>query len=244
MKALILAAGYATRLYPLTKEYPKPLLMVKGRPIIDHILAKLNTIRGINEILVVTNSKFISRFRDWKKRTKFKKPVTIVDDLTHSLKDRRGAVGDMDFVIRKKRIDEDLLVIGGDNLFDGRLSDFISFAARKNSYPVIGAYDIKKLQEAKRYGVLNLDNRNRIIDFQEKPRVPKSRLVAMCVYYLPRKTLSFIREYLQDKNNKPDATGFYIEWLRRKTALYAYVFGGCWYDIGDYKFYNKARGAF
>jgi glucose-1-phosphate thymidylyltransferase len=244
MKALILAAGYATRLYPLTKEYPKPLLAVKGRPIIDYIIDKLDKISEIDEIIVVTNSKFIGRFRKWARAFKSAKPLKLIDDLTKSHSDRRGAIGDMVFVIDKLRIRDDFLVVGADNLFDGSLRAFLSFAKGKATQPVIGAYDIKDLGEAGKYGVLKMDRNKRITDFAEKPKIPRSTLVAMCLYYFPSKSLFLLEEYLSERQDKHDATGFYISWLRKRTAVYGFVFGGRWYDIGDHKFYNAAQKAY
>lgn len=244
MKALILAAGYATRLYPLTKDYPKPLLPVGGRPIIDYIIDKLEVIDDIAEIIVVTNSRFIPRFRSWAKKLKLKKPIRLVDDLTRELLDRRGAIGDMDFVIDKKGIKDDLLVIGGDNLFDSDLKNFILFVKANRQNPVIGVYNINDANEASKYGVLKLDIANRIIDFKEKPKSPKSTLVAMCLYYFPEDKLKLVKEYLNSKTDKYDATGFYIDWLRKRDAVYGFVFSGRWYDIGHHKFYNEAKQVF
>lgn len=244
MKALILAAGYATRLYPLTKEYPKPLLEVNKRPIIDYIVDKLETIGQIDEIIVVTNDKFFLRFKKWAKNIKTNKRITLVNDFTKSQSDRRGAIGDMDFVIEKRKIKDDLLVIGGDNIFDADLGRFLSFARGRNCSPSIGTYYVKNLGQAKNYGVVKMNAQKRLIDFKEKPRSPQSRIVAMCMYYFPKPTLGLIAEFLETKPAKADATGFYIDWLRRKTAVYGFVFDGCWYDIGDYKYYNKAKVEF
>jgi glucose-1-phosphate thymidylyltransferase len=244
VKALILAAGYATRLYPLTKEDPKPLLSVDDRPIIDYIMDKLEAAGRIDEIFVVTNSKFFPKFKEWRAKRKNKKRVTLVDDLTKDLETRRGAIGDMSFAIEKKRIKSDLLVIGGDNLFEGGLDGFLSFAASKGHYPVIGVYDIKKRSEATKYGVIKLKKSKRVSDFQEKPGLPKSTLVAMCLYYFPGESLSLLKEYIEDCASGRDATGFYINWLRKKTPVYGYVFSGRWFDIGDHKFYNLAREKF
>jgi len=244
VKALILAAGYATRLYPLTKEYPKPLLTVRQKPIIDFIIDKLKTIDEIDEIIVVTNSKFISRFKKWRRKLHAKKCVSLVDDLTKDNRDRRGAIGDMDFAIDKKRIEDNLLVIGGDNLFDGNLKDFLLFAKANKKSPVIGAYNVRDKINARNYGVIKLDKNNKLIDFQEKPRNPKSTLVAMCLYYFPKEKLGLIKEYLGDKIKKTDATGLYIDWLKNKCPVYGFVFCGQWYDIGDYKFYNQAKQKF
>lgn len=244
MKALILAAGYATRLYPLTKRYPKPLLRVGERPIINYILDKLEKINDIDEVLVVTNSKFISRFRRWVKGLKAKKRVSLIDDLTKNYSHRRGAIGDIYFVIDKKRIKDNLLVIGGDNLFDGDLKAFLSFAKANSPHPIIGTYNIGNIQEAKKYGVVILGRSQQLVDFQEKPSSPKSTLVAMCLYYLPKESLGLIREYLNNKTHKRDATGFYIDWLRKKVLVYGFVFDGLWYDIGDHQFYHRVRERF
>ena len=244
MKALILAAGYATRLYPLTKDYPKPLLKVGRRPIIDYIIDKLKPLDDIDEILVVTNSKFISTFRRWKSGLHIEKRVTLVDDLTKDHSDRRGAIGDMNFVINKIRIRDDLLVVGGDNLFDGKLSDFLSFAKINKPHPAIGAYNIKDARKATKYGVIKLDKESKVIDFKEKPKKTKSPLVAMCLYYFPKEKIKLIKEYLNVKSNKHDATGFYIDWLRKKEPVFGFVFNGRWYDIGHHKFYKEAKENF
>ena len=246
MKALILAAGYATRLYPLTKEFPKPLLEVENKPIIDYIIDKLDSLGEVTEIIVVTNSKFFPRFETWRTKQKTKIPINIMDDLTKDNATRRGAIGDMDFAIRKKKLNDDLLVIGGDNLFDSALEGFVSFCKAKSvgSSPVIGVYDIKHKSSANKYGVVKLDKQSRIIDFQEKPNKPKSSLVAMCLYYFPKKTLSLLKEYLKARTEKRDATGLYIDWLKQKTAVYGFILKGRWYDIGDHEFYRKAKERF
>jgi glucose-1-phosphate thymidylyltransferase len=246
MKALILAAGYATRLYPLTKDYPKSLLAVKQRAIIDFIIDKLDSLDAVDEIIIVTNSKFISQFRKWQKKQSTDKPIHLVDDLTKDNASRLGAIGDMDFVINEKRLRDDLLVVGGDNLFEDGLSGFLRFAQeRRKKSPVIGVHQLKDKAHASKYGVLKLDKKNKIVDFQEKPARPKSRLVAMCLYYFPKEKLGLVRKYMQRRTRKKaDAVGLYINWLSRKVAVYAYIFGGRWYDIGDHKFYAHAKDNF
>lgn len=243
MKALILAAGYATRLYPLTKEYPKPLLKVGRKLLIDYIVDKLTALDACDEIIVVTNSKFISFFRRWAKKLKTKKRLTLVDDLTKGLSDRRGAIGDTYFAVRERRIKDSLLIIGGDNLFDRGLDEFLKFSAAKINAPVIGVYDIKSRRKADKYGVIRMDRAKRIIDFKEKPAKPGSSLIAMCLYYFPANKLSLIGEYMR-KTKKHDATGFYIDWLRKKEPVYGFIFGGRWYDIGDPQVYNEAKQKF
>jgi glucose-1-phosphate thymidylyltransferase len=244
VKALILAAGYATRLYPLTKEYPKPLLQVNRKPIINYIIEKLNAIKQIDEIIVVTNHKFIPQFRNWKKHLKINKRLSLVDDQTADNQTRLGAIGDMHFAIAKKRITDDLLVVGADNIFDSSLDDFIYFSRKSKAAAVIGIYDIKRKNSAVKYGVVSLDKENKVIDFQEKPVKPKTSLVAMCLYYFPGRSLKLIKEYLKKRAHENDAAGLYIGWLTRKTAVHGFVMDGHWYDIGDFKFYNKAKKTF
>lgn len=244
MKALILAAGYATRLYPLTKKYPKPLLEVKGRPIIDYIIDKLELVGPINEIYIVTNSKFISEFRKWAKTVSSSKQITLVDDQTKNNQDRLGAIGDINFTIKKKKIQEDLLVVGGDNLFSGSLQGFLDAAKKNVAATSLGLYRLKHKIDARRYGVVKLDKLKRVISFQEKPKHPESNLVAMCLYYISKNYLNLIDVYLQDKKRKSDATGSYIAWLKDKVDVYGYVFSGSWFDIGDYKYLNAAKVKF
>lgn len=211
---------------------------------IDYIVDKLEQIPDITEIVVVTNSKFIGRFRAWHKKHPSSKRISLVDDLTSTLEDRRGAIGDMHFAINRKRIKDDLLVIGGDNLFNGELSDFVAFCKKHSPAPVIGVYDIKHLSEASRYGVAKIDIKSKVVDFQEKPVNPHSTLVAMCLYYFPASRLELLRRYFKECKGKRDATGFYIDWLRKTVTVYANIFCGTWFDIGDPKYYKKADKQF
>jgi len=243
VKALILAAGYATRLYPLTKEYPKPLLEVKGKAIIDYIIDKLEAVSAIDEIFVVTNHKFAGVFRAWLKAKKPQKKITLVDDLTRDNRDRLGAIGDINFAVEDQGIDEDLLVLGGDNLFSGDLEQFLIFARKQAPAASMGVYRLRRKKEASRYGVVKLDRRKRIVGLAEKPRSPQSALVAMCLYYLPASSLRLIQEYMRVKR-KTDTTGGYISWLKNRVAVYGYVFGGTWFDIGDFKYLNAAKEKF
>ncbi|MCM8801357.1 MAG: nucleotidyltransferase family protein [Candidatus Omnitrophica bacterium] len=244
MKALILAAGYGTRLYPLTKCFPKPLLKINDKPIIDYIIEKLDRIDEIDKIFVVTNNRFIKFFKKWRRGCSFKKKIILINDLTRNFHKRRGAIKDIEFVLNKKKLKDDLLVIGGDNLFEDNLDSFIGFVKSIRSYPVVGVCDIKDRSEAKRYGVVRLDRRKRIIDFKEKPQEPESTVVAMCLYYLPKEKLNFIKEYLKQNTDKHDAVGFYISWLVKKVKVYGFTFHGHWYDIGHLKLYQDAKRHF
>jgi glucose-1-phosphate thymidylyltransferase len=244
MKSIILAAGYATRMFPLTKEFPKPLLKVGARPIIEYILDKLEEVQRIDEIIVVTNSKFIAQFNAWAAQQKSSKRITVMDDLTSSIEDRRGAIGDMHFAVEHGKLSDDVLVVGGDNVFDGTLEELLGVAGRQKLSPVIGVHDIGNKELASNYGVVEVDQDNKVVDFVEKPSRPASTLVAMCLYYFPKERLGMIDEYVRDKQNKSDAAGFYIDWLRKKVPVYACVFGGRWFDIGDPAFYKEAGEQF
>lgn len=239
-----MAAGYATRLYPLTKDFPKPLLEVRNKPIINYIVDKLEAAPEIDEVYVVTNNKFFGVFRKWAKSVKFSKKITLVNDLTKSNRDRLGAIGDIDFAVRKLKIHDDLLVIGGDNLFSGSLKGFLKFSGKKYPAVSIGLYRLKHKHDASRYGVVKLDTSRRVTSFEEKPNKPKSPLVAMCLYYIPKGRLALIKEYLGSRKIKSDATGSYIAWLKEKIVVFGYVFGGRWFDIGDYKYLNAAKKDF
>jgi len=250
MKALILAAGYATRLYPLTREYPKPLLEIKGRPVIDYLVDKLGEVSGIDEICVVTNNKFIRTFQKWVKSVKSPKKITLINDLTKSNQDRLGAIGDINFVIEKLKLRDDLLVVGGDNLFSSSLQGFLGSCAKRKPAAGLGLYRLKRKRDARRYGVVKLDTRKKVTSFQEKPKKPQSFLAAMCLYYIPKDYLGLIKEYIQNKKiktgaaGKIDATGSYIAWLKDKVDVYGYIFGGAWFDIGDYNYLNAAKKSF
>jgi len=241
MKALILAAGYATRLYPLTREYPKPLLEVNKKPIIDYIIKKLNAVKQINEIIVVTNNRFFANFVEWSKTAKTKKKLTLVNDLTKDNQSRLGALGDINFIVSKKRFTEDLLVIGGDNLFSQGLKGFLDFSLKKYPAPAVGLYKLKNKADASRYGVVKLERNGLISEFAEKPDKPASNLVAMCLYFIPRDSLGLVKQYMCSTRKQNDATGGYISWLKDKVQVYGFVFSGKWFDIGDHKYLNAAN---
>lgn len=253
MKALILAAGYATRLYPLTENMPKPLLKVAGRPIINYIIDKLEEIDSLDKIFIVTNDKFFSHFKNWLKDFRFNKKtskgrlrIRIVNDDTKSEDSRIGAIGDISLVIEKEKIRDDLLIIGGDNLFTRGLKDFIKKAQGNKPALTIGLFDVHNSQAASRYGVVEMDKKKCIISFSEKPALAKSTLVAMCLYYYPQEKLGLTAEYLKGARGqgKKDATGNYIDWLYKKERVYSFVFRGHWYDIGHIDAYKRADEIF
>jgi len=244
MKILLLAAGYATRLYPLTLNTPKPLLPVAGKTVMGYIFDLIEPLEEADEVFVVTNSKFYHNFEDWKDGFSSQKKITIVDDGTASNETRLGATGDIKFVIEKEKIKDDLLVLAGDNLFKADLSLFTKFCVSKRPSITIGLYDIKDLILAKKYGIVSIDKNNKIVDFREKPAEPPSTLAAMCLYFFPKERLGIMKTYLEMENAK-DAPGYFLEWLYKRESVFGHVFeDNKWFDIGDKKSLEEADKEF
>jgi len=241
MKALILAAGYGTRLYPYTKNFPKPLLEISGKPIIGYLVDKLLAEKAVSEIIVVTNARFHRNFTAWKKGVRGRSRITIVNDGTRSPDDKLGAIGDMEFVFRKQRRAADFLVLGGDNFFKEPLDGFISSARRRTDAVTIGVFRLKDRAEARNFGVVELDRSGRVVSFEEKPAAPRSNLIGMCLYYLPARGTGLLARYLADPANTRDTIGSYIRWLSRQGKMYGHVFKQSWYDIGSLNSYKEAR---
>lgn len=240
MKVLILAAGYAVRLQPLTLTTPKPLLEVGGRKMIDRILDKVSDVKGIDCIYVVSNHKFIKNFEEWVKKTELNKKISLIDDDTLTNETRLGAIRDIELVIRKKSISDDLLVIAGDNLFEFDLNKFLKFAKARGNSVSVALHDIGDLEAAKKFGVLRIDNNDMIVDFEEKPEKPKSTLISTGIYYFPKEKISGILDYIASKDAKLDAPGYYIKWLFANDKVYGFAFAEKWCDIGDIESYKKA----
>lgn len=243
MKCLILAAGYATRLYPLTRNKAKPLLPIAGKAVIEHIISRIEQIQDIDEILVVTNAKFFEQFKQWQRNFQAKQSVKILNDYSSTEKDRLGAIGDMDFVVAKEKITEDLLVIAGDNLFELALDNFLDFAVKKVPAFSIGLYNLKNQEDVTKYSEVHLDEESRVTEFTEKPAHPTSTLIAKCLYFFPAAKLGLISEYIRT-GGSIDAPGHYISWLCKRDEVYGYIFQGKWYDIGSYEIYQRADREF
>jgi glucose-1-phosphate thymidylyltransferase len=222
MKALILAAGYATRLRPLTDSIPKQLLPVGGRPIVDWILDRIEE-TSAEEIHLVTNARFADDFAHWAED----KDVIVHDDGTTSNEDRLGAIGDIRFV----DLDDDLLVIAGDNLFDYSLADYEAYW-RERDGSCIAVLDVGDPELAKKYGIVDVDEHDRVTAFVEKPADPPTTLCATATYLYTREHANLIATYLAE-GNPPDQPGNYVAWLHTREPVYAYRFEGDWYDIGD-----------
>lgn len=241
MDALILGAGYATRLYPLTKNRPKPLLPVGGVPIIERICRQLAEVPELETIHIVTNHTFADQYDSWLRdygRRRVPPPLlALYDDQTTAPENRLGAIGDLRFVIERGSIDSDLLVIAGDNLIDGSLVGFVDFAQKKGAS--VGLKDFRDPAKVSLYGVVELSPDQRIVGFEEKPPQPRSSLVAVGLYYFPRPTLPLVQRYL-DAGHSKDQPGYYLQWLHREAAVYGHVLTGDWYDIGDPDSYHRA----
>ena len=237
MKALILAAGYATRLYPLTENRAKPLLPVRGRPMIDYILDHLEKIDDIDKIFVVTNDKFSSDFQKWAEDVKDSKEIVVVNDGTTSDDDKLGAIGDIYFVVKDRNVDDDLLVVAGDNLFDFDMEYFVEFF--KTHGNCVALYSLNDKAALKRYNEIKLDENNRIYSFLEKPENPQTDSFAIALYIYNRKGVKLVGKYLEEGNN-PDAPGYYIQWLHKQIDVYGVPLSGIWYDIGNLEVYEKA----
>ena len=240
MRVIILAAGYATRLRPLTTNTSKSLLEVGKKKIIDRILEKIGPIKkAVDSMYIITNEKFFKNFNDWLKATRYGDKVFLINDGSTTNENRLGAINDLAVVVRDRAIEDDLLVVAGDNLFEFSLDKFLKFAKAHPDGVTIALYDIKDPELAKSFGVVEIDAHDRIVDFQEKPSNPKSTLVSTGVYYFPKEKISFIGEYVKMKKGF-DAPGHYIGWLSQADKVYGFRFKEDWYDIGNIESYKNA----
>jgi glucose-1-phosphate thymidylyltransferase len=245
MKVIILAAGYATRLYPLTLTQPKPLLLVAGKPMIDYVLDNLAPIGGIDRIYVVTNAKFAGHFQQWSadyRANKAKLNFTIVNDLSTDDSNKLGAIGDIRYVLKTQNVADDIIVVAGDNLFSDPLPDFGRFCREKNA-PVLAVYDVGDLEQIKKYNAIDLDAEGRITFFEEKPKAPKSTLTGIALYFYPKSTLPLIEQYVAEGNN-PDQPGRLIQWLYPRVPVYTWKVPGLWFDIGSKESLEEANHIF
>jgi len=245
MKLIILAAGYATRLYPLTLNQPKPLLPVAGKPMMEHVVDNIGTIHAIDQAFIVTNAKFATHFENWARtydRPNLQFGFTIVNDGSTDDSNKLGAIGDLNLVLTKFEINDDVIVIGGDNLFSNDLAAFGDYCQQKNA-PVTGVYDVGDLEQIKKYNAIEIDENDRIIFFEEKPKVPRSTLTGIALYYYPQSALPLIYQYIAEGNN-PDQPGRLVQWLYPRVPFYAWKVPGLWYDVGSIETLEEANRVF
>jgi glucose-1-phosphate thymidylyltransferase len=245
MNVIILAAGYATRLYPLTLTQPKPLLGVAGKPMIDHVLDNLTPIPGIRRVLIVTNAKFAGHFQKWAddyRARKARLDFTIVNDGSTDDSNKLGAIGDLHLVLTREKADDDIIVVAGDNLFSESLEAFGQFC-RRHDAPVLGVYDVGDLEEIKKYNAITMDSEGRITFFEEKPKQPASTVTGIALYYYPKATLALIKQYIAEGNN-PDQPGRLVQWLYPRLPFYTWRVPGIWYDIGSKEALEEANRVF
>ena len=237
MKCLILAAGYATRLYPLTENFPKPLLKVQDKPILDWLIDDIDAAGEVDEYIVISNHKFAHHFDAWAKDKKQK--ITVVDDGTESNETRLGAVKDIQFAIDKLGLDDDMLVIAGDNLLDFSLTRFIAYAKQKQASCIMRYYegDEKKLLKC---GVVTIDELDRILRMTEKSPNPETHWCCPPFYYYTKADARLVEKGIE-AGCGTDAPGSYIAWLCTQTPVYAMEMPGSRYDIGNLESYEKVQ---
>ena len=246
MNILILAAGYATRLYPLTENKAKPLLDVAGKPMLEWVIDNLAPIEGIEKVYVVTNQKFAQSFQEWADHYHTLHPkltFEVINDGSTSDKDKLGAIGDINLCISRANLAaSDLIVVAGDNLFSQSLEEFGRCCAAKK-HAVLGVYDVKSLEEAKKYGVVAVNQEGTITSFEEKPAAPKSTLIGIALYYYPKATVSMFATYLAAGNN-PDQPGRFIQWLYQHAPVETWQVPGTWFDVGSKETLEEANRIF
>lgn len=242
MQAIIPVAGYATRLYPLTEDKPKALLEVKGKPILEHIVGRISELPGVENIFIVSNDKYFKNFKQWQESFQSNVPIKVLNDCTRSNEDRKGQVGDIQFVIEEEKVDDDLLVVAGDNLFNFSLVPVFNFFTEKKTI-VNALWDSKSLEVARQQGTVVIDESKELILFQEKAENPKSTLTSLGIYFFPREQVKLFKHFIEDGNN-PDKMGYFMIWLIKNSVVYGHVYFDKWFDIGWPTALEKARQEF
>lgn len=237
MKALLVCAGYAVRLFPLTENNPKPLLVVGGKPILEHIIDKVEKAHIVDEIIITTNNKYTLRFLDWKKQFVSKVPIRIINNGTLSPQDALGAVGDIHFALKNANIHDDVLIIAGDNLFEFDLRKFVTFKLGHSKVALFDAKDKSIL--ANKFGVAQIDKEHKIIDFEEKPTNPKSTLGATMCYIIKKEDIPKYEHYVKEGNDVKNSGSFFT-YLIQKVPVYGFRFTEPWFDIGTLESLEEA----
>ncbi len=237
MKCLILAAGYATRLYPLTENFPKPLLKVGEKTILDWLIDDIDTLGLVDEYVVISNHKFAHHFDVWAKEKSQK--ITVVDDGTESNETRLGAVKDIQFAVDKLGLDDEMLVIAGDNVLDFSLTKFISYAKEKGTSCIMRYYEESEAK-LKKCGVVTVDADDSVLDMTEKPEQPASHWCCPPFYFYTREDAKLVEQGIA-AGCGTDAPGSYVAWLCKQTKVHAMEMPGSRYDIGNLESYEKVQ---
>ena len=236
MKAVVLAGGYATRLWPITHHRPKMFLPVGENTVIDEIFEDLEADDRVDEVFVSTNERFADTFAEYLAESPFEKPTLSVEETVEE-DEKFGVVGALEQLVDREGVDDDLIVVAGDNMISFDLGEFADFFESKGT-PTLAAYDVGDRERAKSYGLVDLDG-DEVIDFQEKPDDPKTTLVSIACYAFPAETLPDLSTYLEDGNN-PDEPGWFLQWLQGRGSVHAFTFDGAWFDIGTADSYLDA----
>ncbi len=240
MKSIILAGGYAKRLWPVTKNMPKQLLPVAGKPIIEYPIENIELTKGIKEVIISVNAYFEPNFREWFTKYQFRKKTKLVIEKTYSNEEKLGSIGALNYLTKRLDLKGNLLVIGGDNLFEFSLRKFINYYKSKKA-SVVALYDTKDKSKIKaRYGIAELDKNNKLIGFEEKPKRQKTSLVNTACCILSTKDVKLIPQYIEEGNNR-DAFGYLLQWLLKRRPVYGFVFDSQWFDIGSFDAYDQAN---
>ena len=238
MKAVVLCGGFAKRMWPLTKDSPKSLLPIKGKPILEYILKKFESLEGLDQVFISTNNAFEQAFASFLQTYQSSKLLKLVVEPTNSEEDKLGAVRGLEHVIDTEDITEPIIVINGDNLFEDGLFGMLSMY-KKFKTSVVGLYDVKSLELAKKLGVAETDEKDLIVGFEEKPQEPRSTLASTGIYIFTVPALNQIPKYLKD--NPGDRPGDFVKWLAGQEKVHGFVFPGKWFDIGSVEEYQRAE---
>ncbi|MFW6004096.1 MAG: sugar phosphate nucleotidyltransferase [Halodesulfurarchaeum sp.] len=236
MDAVVLAGGYATRLWPITKHRPKMFLPIGEETVIDRIFSALEADDRVETVYVSTNERFAPDFRDHLEAAGYEKPQLSVEETTAEA-EKFGVIGALAQLVDREGVEDDLVVLAGDNLISFDVSEYIDFFEAKGT-PTIAAYDVGSRERAKSYGLVELEG-TEVTNFQEKPADPQSTLVSIATYAFPADSLSLLETYLEGDNN-PDEPGWFIQWLQERGPVHAFTFDGAWFDIGTPESYLDA----
>ena len=245
MKAIILAAGYAMRLYPLTENIPKALLPIGGRPMLDYLMDSVASVSEIDEAIIVSNHRFAAQFEAWATEATQAYPslrLTVLDDGTTNNENRLGAVGDIQFAIEKLALDDEVLVAASDDFFTFDLRDYVADYRRHGQNLLLG-HRLDSLEDLRRFAVAELDSERRVLSLEEKPQTPRTDIAIYALYIYRADTLPLVKQYL-DEGNNPDSPGRFPEWLYSRRETRVWMFEGECIDIGTPESYREICARF